>query len=119
MSLPQPDNTNQARRIFFGRCVIVFVIFMLALTAGWWWTHPQPRRTLHPDLAVLRIDINAAEAQELELLPGLGPQLALRIVEYRSEHGPFASSEDLLQVSGIGPKIMADLEPWIAFGPER
>ncbi|MCC6680003.1 MAG: helix-hairpin-helix domain-containing protein [Phycisphaeraceae bacterium] len=97
--------------------VAAFVIFLLALTAGWWWTHPVRRGTLEPHSAALRIDINTADAGDLELLPGLGPQLAQRIVEYRSRHGAFTGSDDLQQVSGIGPRIMADLEPWIVFGP--
>jgi competence protein ComEA len=49
------------------------------------------------------LNLNVATAAELETLPGIGPALAQRIVEYRSEHGPFASVEGLLEVSGIGP----------------
>lgn len=48
------------------------------------------------------IDINAATAAELEELMGIGPVLAQAIVDYRAEHGPFASVEELLEVSGIG-----------------
>jgi competence protein ComEA len=51
----------------------------------------------------LWIDINYASAEELEALPGIGPTLAMRIVEYREQNGPFQAIEDIINVSGIGP----------------
>lgn len=56
-----------------------------------------------------QVDINTASASELERLPGVGPALAKRIVEYRSAHGPFQSPDDLQQVQGIGPKTYETL----------
>lgn len=56
------------------------------------------------------VDINTAGAEELEALPGIGPVLAGRIIEYRERHGPFGSLRDLLKVSGIGEKKLAELE---------
>lgn len=56
-----------------------------------------------------RMSINSASASELEALPGVGPVLAQRIVEYRNAHGPFASMRDLLQVPGIGDSKYAEL----------
>lgn len=49
------------------------------------------------------VNIITAGAAELESLPGIGPALAARIVEYRDGHGPFASVDDLTDVPGIGP----------------
>ena len=49
------------------------------------------------------IDLNTATPAELEELPGIGPATAAAIVEHREEHGPFASVDDLTDVSGIGP----------------
>jgi competence protein ComEA len=49
------------------------------------------------------INVNTATQEELEALPGIGPALAARIVEHRNQHGPFASVEALVDVSGIGP----------------
>ncbi len=50
------------------------------------------------------ISINLANAAELEQLPGIGPVLARNIVAYRDRHGNFSSMDELVEVSGIGPK---------------
>jgi len=56
-----------------------------------------------------RININTASAAEIELLPGIGPALAQRIVEFRESRGPFRSLNDLERVSGIGPRLIERL----------
>jgi competence ComEA-like helix-hairpin-helix protein len=65
------------------------------------------------------IDPNRATAQELELLPGVGPSLAKRIVAERTAAGPFRSPRDLRRVKGIGEKTLARLEPYLRFGSEQ
>lgn len=50
------------------------------------------------------VELNTANAAELQRLPGVGPSLAQRILDYRAQNGPFHKTEDLLQVSGIGPR---------------
>jgi competence protein ComEA len=57
------------------------------------------------------VNINTATLEELETLPGIGPAIGQRIVDYRTAHGPFRSIDDLLNVSGIGEKRLADLRP--------
>lgn len=49
-----------------------------------------------------KVNLNTADSAALETLPGIGPTLAQRIIDYRQSHGPFERIEDLLQVSGIG-----------------
>lgn len=56
------------------------------------------------------VNLNAADAAALTALPGIGEELAARIVEYREEHGPFETVEDLTEVSGIGQGKLAALE---------
>ena len=73
-----------------------------------------PQEAFMPDVSPL--DINAASAEELAALPGIGEVLAGRIVAYREEHGPFAAVEDLMKVSGIGEKKLAELEGRITTG---
>ena len=55
------------------------------------------------------LNINMADAAALDTLPGIGPVLAGRIVEYRSTHGAFSKKEDLMLVEGIGEGIYGDL----------
>jgi competence protein ComEA len=56
-----------------------------------------------------RVRINQANLAELETLPGVGPVLAQRILDFREEHGPFQTLEDLLDVPGIGEAKLASL----------
>ena len=55
------------------------------------------------------IAINSATPEELQRIPGVGPVLAHRIVQYRDDRGPFSVVEDLLDVPGIGEGRLADL----------
>lgn len=55
------------------------------------------------------LNINMADVAALDTLPGIGPVLAGRIVEYRSTHGAFSKKEDLMLVEGIGEGIYGDL----------
>ena len=59
------------------------------------------------------VNLNTATLDQLETLSGIGEVLAQRILDYREEHGPFKAVEDLLNVSGIGDKRLADLKPHI------
>ena len=54
-----------------------------------------------------RIDLNSATVQQLQTLPNIGEVRARAIVSFREARGPFASVEDLIQVSGIGPETLA------------
>lgn len=48
------------------------------------------------------VNINTADEQQLQALPGIGPELARRIVEYRQENGAFTAAEEIMGVNGIG-----------------
>jgi competence protein ComEA len=70
-----------------------------------------------PNLALAgRIDINTAPAAELELLPGIGPTLAARIVADRAEHGRFTTLDAPERVRGIGPKTVDSLRDMATVG---
>jgi competence protein ComEA len=62
-----------------------------------------------------RIDVNRASVADLELLPGVGPTLARRIVNHRAAQGPFTGPEDLLHVHGIGRRTLERLAPLMEF----
>lgn len=55
------------------------------------------------------VNINTASVERLQALPKIGPVLAGRIVDYRSQNGPFRSKNDLKRVNGIGPKTLERL----------
>lgn len=59
------------------------------------------------------LNLNTATAEQLDSLPGVGPVLAARIVAWRTDHGPFASVDELDAVSGIGTKMLATLRPLV------
>ena len=60
-----------------------------------------------------RVNINTASASELDALPGIGPVLAQRIIDRRTEQGPFTSVEELLEVDGIGQATLDGLREFI------
>ena len=64
-----------------------------------------------------KININTASAEELETLPGIGPVLAQRIIDYRTEHGLFSGTEEIQNVSGIGSKTYEKMLPYLSVGP--
>ena len=59
------------------------------------------------------VDLNEATLEQLDALPGIGPVLAERILQWRAEHGRFGSVGELREVSGIGDATYADLEPLV------
>ncbi|MEX5631846.1 helix-hairpin-helix domain-containing protein [Parafrankia sp. FMc2] len=59
------------------------------------------------------LDLNTATAAQLDELPGVGPVLAQRIIDWRSENGPFTSPDQLGEVTGVGDRRLADLLPLV------
>lgn len=62
---------------------------------------------------IRQININTADASDLERLPGIGPSLAGKIVEFRQLNGPFETVEQLLEISGIGPSKLEEIKDYI------
>lgn len=74
----------------------------------------RPSKPLAPPAA--RLDVNRATAAELTTLPGIGPVMAARIVEYRQSLGAFPRPEALRGVPGIGPKRFERIAPLVTAG---
>lgn len=87
--------------------VAVLVIVLLGLAGG--------MSAYAADIA--GIDINAASAEELAQLKGVGPSHAAGIVAFREKNGPFKKPEDLIQVPGIGQKTFEKNKDLIVVGP--
>jgi len=63
------------------------------------------------------VNINTASIAELDTLPGIGPTTAQKIIDYREENGPFINTEDIVNVSGIGPVSYERFKDLITVGP--
>ncbi len=61
----------------------------------------------------VKIILNDADHKELERLPGVGPVIAARIIEYRERHGGFNALEELIEVKGIGEQTVERLKPYL------
>ena len=77
-----------------------------------------PHEEAEPDIRKLVrmskiVNINSVGENELTRLSGIGPVLALRIVEYRRVNGPFECIEEIKEVKGIGPKKFDDMKEFI------
>ena len=60
------------------------------------------------------VNVNSATAEQLQLLPRIGPALAQRIVDFRDSNGPFHSTDELIAVRGIGERSLAQLAPFVS-----
>ncbi len=61
----------------------------------------------------LLVNINTADIDALDQLPGIGPALAQRIIDYREAYGGFIAPEELMEVKGVGEKLYAKIAPYI------
>ncbi len=62
------------------------------------------------------VDLNLADAAQLESLPGIGARLAERIVAFREANGPFAALDELLDVNGVGERLLEAIAPYVTVG---
>ena len=72
-------------------------------------------RLARPLLPGERVDLDGADVTEITRLPRVGPALAQRIVAWRTAHGPFVSLVRLDSVSGVGPRLLDALRPFVTF----
>ena len=114
----------------FEKGVLLLTAGFVLFTGGWFLagqntsepytvTVSAPQEPSAPDPALLPgevIDLNAADAYDLDRLPGIGPAKAEAILAYREEYGPFQSVDDLLSVSGIGEVTLENLRPYVTAG---
>ena len=76
----------------------------------------EPERTESAESFGQPVNINTADAEQLQTLNGIGQKLAERIIEYRTNHGPFQTIEEIQNVSGIGSGIFEQIQANITVG---
>jgi comEA protein len=81
------------------------------------WDRSRKRSASPPAAQDAPVEVNRASADELATLPGIGPALARRIVEWRGANGPFRTVDDLERVPGIGPATVERLRPRVRATP--
>ncbi|HKV63838.1 MAG TPA: helix-hairpin-helix domain-containing protein [Candidatus Acidoferrum sp.] len=62
------------------------------------------------------VNINVASSEELQLVPGIGPSTAEKILQMRKSYGPFKSVDDLLAIRGLGPKRLEKMRKYLVAG---
>lgn len=81
-------------------------------------TDPGTQPSTQETEPVWPVNINTATLEQLQTLPGIGPVLAQRILDYREENGPFLSVSELTMVSGIGISTLEKLLDYVTVGGE-
>lgn len=76
-------------------------------------TTREEQRVPQHQAPVFQVDLNTAQKEELLLLPGIGEVLAERIIEHRTQYGPFTASQEIVNVKGIGPKKHEKIDPFL------
>ncbi|HEX7778031.1 MAG TPA: helix-hairpin-helix domain-containing protein [Vicinamibacterales bacterium] len=79
----------------------------------------SPPAQAQPAAAAAQVNLNTATVAELAKLPGIGPAVAARIVEYRQKNGGFKKAEELMNVRGIGEKTFLKLKPLVTVTPPK
>ena len=77
---------------------------------------PASAQTTVAKPAAAMVNLNTATQSELEALPGIGPKVAARIIEYRKSMGPFKKIEEVMNVQGVGEKSFLKLRPQLTVG---
>jgi competence protein ComEA len=115
----EPKPPNDFLRPREQKPVAVLAAGALALLAAMWWRHGGHRGGIvdidraPPLVARFQVDVNRAYWPELIQLPGIGPTLAQRLVDERAQNGAFRNFEDLSRVSGIGPRTLERIRPYL------
>ncbi len=98
----------------------VFLVVLLVVVAQAW-LGAQKAQPAKSDTAAVPaiVNLNTATAEQLDSLPGVGPKVAARIIEYRQKNGPFKKIEDVMNVRGVGEKNFLKIKSRLTVGPAK
>jgi len=86
------------------------ILAFLVVSLSWAFAQSKPQNA--------KININTASSAELQSLPRIGPKVAQRIIDYRTQNGGFKKIEEIMKVQGIGEKIFSQIKDLITVGSE-
>jgi competence protein ComEA len=113
---------NRRRWVGLGPVIVGVVLLALLFANGWRkfkLAGPIHREQQHEERLDKRLyDPNSADLKDLSLIPGLGPALAAKLVEFRLRR-TISKPSDLLNVPGIGPAIVQKVKPWFQWKDEQ
>ena|SRR5208283_3954071 len=92
------------RQTLLGGLLLLMIAFMPGLLCA------KKKPPAHP------VNLNTASSEELQLVPGIGPSTADKILQMRKSYGAFKSVDDLLAIKGIGPKRMEKMRKYLTVG---
>lgn len=104
-----PRSVQWAAAALLGLATVLLAVRSL----DYLWEGLRPVKLPHVENLPYQIDLNIAERAELLQLPGVGESLALRILNYRQEHGGFHRVDDLRRIKGIGPITLEKVRPHV------
>ena len=105
-----PDSLNRAEKVTDGQKVIVLSYEAAAESRSS--SSSSSSYSSSSDNSD-KININTADSSELQTIPGIGPSKAQSIITYREQNGYFSSTEDIMEVTGIGQKTYASIKDYI------
>lgn len=94
---------------FFGIIVTMLMVSTQVSAAPTATSHHRSTAHATPNPTAQRVNINHADVTTLSAIKGVGPKRANAIVDWRQQHGDFKAVNDLLQVKGIGTKLLAQV----------
>jgi len=102
--------------VLYALCLALLGVVGARVAVGRWGAAREVRLLQAGERIDYRVNLNTASEAELDLLPGIGPAKARRIVEYRDAHGPFQRIDDLANVPGIHRNHVANVRELVAVG---
>ncbi|MEO0128943.1 MAG: helix-hairpin-helix domain-containing protein [candidate division WOR-3 bacterium] len=101
------------RKEFIIISVLISILLIINILNYAVWQSNKKTYSLIIEEEMRQISINIASEEQLAMLPGIGPALAQRIVEFREKNGEFKKIEDIKKVKGVGEKLFEKIKSYI------